>query len=170
MAEHDPPNVGGIDTGGGAFVGGGVAARQFVGRDNITNVTINVAGAELAALAATLLALLATPGVRLQAGEVAAAGRTVAVPPELADALRKFLDAAPGPTQAERERQYLLRLCVDPDFQQWQQRYVALAGGYRAVPELTPAYSAILVRGEGPQRQIERVALPDIRRPWTSTT
>ncbi|MFN8467194.1 MAG: SUMF1/EgtB/PvdO family nonheme iron enzyme [Caldilineaceae bacterium] len=163
MAEHDPTNIGGIDTGGGAFVGGGVGARQFVGRDHITNVTINVAGAELAGLAATLLGLLATPGVRLQAGEVAAAGRTVAVPPELADALCKFLDAAPGPTVAERERQYLLRLCVDPDFQQWQQRYVALAGGYRAVPELTPAYSAILVRGEGPQRQIERVALPDIR-------
>ena len=164
MAEHDPSHSGGkIDTGGGAFVGGGVDTRSFVGRDNITNVTINVTGAELHQLTATLFALLATPGVQLRAGEVVAAGQAVAVPPELADALRKFLDAAPGPTLAERERQYLLRLCVDPDFQQWQQRYVALAGGYRAVPELTPAYSAILVRGEGPQRQIERVALPDIR-------
>ena len=65
--------------------------------------------------------------------------------------------------QAERERQYLLHLCVDPDFRRWEQRYVALSGGYRVLPELTPAFSAIRVLGEGPQRQIERVPLPDIR-------
>ncbi|MFM7173922.1 MAG: hypothetical protein ACKO4U_12910, partial [Caldilinea sp.] len=47
-------------------------------------------------------------------------------PPEVADALRKFLDAAPGQTQAERERQYLMHLCVNPDFHRWQQRDVAL--------------------------------------------
>ena len=56
-----------------------------------------------------------------------------------------------------------MNLCVNPEFHQWQQRYVALAGGYRTVPELTPNYSTILVRGEGPQRQIERVPLADIR-------
>ena len=99
----------------------------------------------------------------LSAGRVTAGERSIDVPPELVDALHKYLAAAPGATQPERERQYLGHLCVNPEFHQWQRRYVALSGGYRAAPELTPSYSAILVRGEGPQRQIERVPLPDIR-------
>jgi formylglycine-generating enzyme required for sulfatase activity len=61
-----------------------------------------------------------------------------------------------------------MHLCVNPDFHRWQQRYVALSGSYQAAPVLTPAYSAILVRGEGPQRQIERVPLPDIRTALTN--
>ncbi|MCL4862189.1 MAG: SUMF1/EgtB/PvdO family nonheme iron enzyme [Caldilineaceae bacterium] len=156
---------GGIQTAGGAAVGGDVATQggAFIGRDHILNVTINVSGEKLQELSDTLARLLAAPDARLRANGVTAGDHAVEVPPELADALRQYLDAAPGGTQAERERQYLLYLCVNPDFHQWQQRYVALSGGYRAVPELTPAYSAIFVRGEGPQRQIERVPLPDIR-------
>jgi hypothetical protein len=167
MADSNLPDAGGaeIHTGGGAYVAGIVATGggTFIGRDYVTNVTIQVSGDELRALLDRLFALLAAPGVQIRGGTVTAGGRAQQVPPELADALRQFLDAAPGQTQAARERQYLLHLCVDPDFHQWQQRYVTLSGGYRAVPELTPSYSTILVRGEGPQRQIERVPLPDIR-------
>jgi len=75
----------------------------------------------------------------------------------------EWLAAASGATQPERERQYLIHLCVNPEFHQWQQRYVALAGGYRVVPELTHSYSTNLVRDEMPQRQNERVPLADIR-------
>jgi formylglycine-generating enzyme required for sulfatase activity len=154
-----------IDSGGGAVVSGGVhtGGGDFVGRDKITNNFINISASDLEQLAERLFGLLTAPGVTLRAGRVTAGGQSIDVPPELVDALHKYLAAAPGKTQAERERQYLGYLCVNPEFHQWQQRYVALSGGYRAVPELTPSYSTILVRGEGPQRQIERVPLADIR-------
>ena len=136
---------------------------MFVGRDYVTNNSVELSGDMLERIAHRLFDLLTSPFAQLGAGSVTAGEQVVQVPPEMADALRKFLDAVPGQTQAERERQYLLHLCVNPDFHRWQQRYVALSGSYQAAPILTPAYSAILVRGEGPQRQIERVPLPDIR-------
>lgn len=152
-------------TGAGASIGGSVdtGGGMFVGRDQVTNNTINISGSDLERLADRLLGLLTAPGVTLSAGRVTAGERSIDAPPELVDALHKYLAETPGATQPERERQYLVHLCVNPDFHQWQLRYVALSGGYRAAPELTPSYSAILVRGEGPQRQIERVPLPDIR-------
>ncbi len=166
MADNEATSAAGeIDTGGGASVGGSVdtAGGNFVGRDNITNNFISISGSDLARLADRLFDLLTAPGVTLSAGRVTAGAQSIDAPPELVDALHKYLAAAPGATQPERERQYLVHLCVNPEFHRWQQRYVALAGGYRAVPELTPSYSTILVRGEGPQRQIERVPLSDIR-------
>jgi hypothetical protein len=166
MADDTPSttNIGTAHTGGGALIAGSVQAnRDFIGRDNILNVTIQLSASELHALTETLLGLLAAPDVQLRANGVSAGERALQVSPAMADALRQFLDATPGQSDAERARQYLAHLCVNPDFQRWQQRYVTLAGGYRAAPELTPAYSAILVRGEGPQRQIVRVPLPDIR-------
>jgi len=163
MPESDSPTGDTIHTAGGAVVRGSVRAHLFVGRDNITNNYVKLPGDDLDHVARRLFAMLAASTVRLSAGQVTAGNQVENVPPELADALRQFLDAAPGQTQAERERQYLLHLCVNPDFHRWQQRYVALSGGYRAAPELTPLLSAILVHGDGPQRQIERKALPDIR-------
>ncbi len=165
MPDNDSPRGDTIDTGGGAHVGGTVntGGGMFVGRDHVTNTIVNIAAGDLERLAERLFGLLAASDVTLSAGRVAAGDRAEEVPPALADALRQFVDATPGATQTARERQYLLHLCVNPEFQQWQQRYVAISGSYQAAPVLTPAYSAILVRGEGPQRQIERVPLPDIR-------
>ena len=165
MPDSDSPTGDTIHTAGGAVVRGSVhtGGGMFVGHDYVTNVTVNLSARDLAHLADRLYGLLTATGATLGAGEVTAGAESVSISPAQADALRQFLDAAPGQTQAERERQYLLHLCVNPDFHRWQQRYVALSGSYQAAPVLTPAYSAILVRGEGPQRQIERVPLPDIR-------
>ncbi len=163
MPDSDSPTGDTIHTAGGAVVRGDVRAHLFVGRDNITNNYVKLSGDDLDHIARRLFAMLAASTVRLSAGQVTAGEQVEQVPPELADALRQFLDAAPGQTQTERERQYLLHLCVNPDFHRWQQRYVALSGSYQAAPVLSPAYSLIRVRGERPQRQIERVPLPDIR-------
>ena len=157
------------DTGGGADVGGDVEAQTFVGRDVNLNLEIQATGAELRELAELLVALLSTKGTEVRDGKVVSGEQAVDIAPARVDALRQYLNRQPGVTQSERIDQYLLHLCVNPEFHQWQQRYVALSGGYRSVPELTPSYSAILVRGEGPQRQIERVPLDDIRDHCRST-
>ncbi|MCB9138041.1 MAG: SUMF1/EgtB/PvdO family nonheme iron enzyme [Caldilineaceae bacterium] len=151
------------NTGGGAHVGRDVETHIFIGRDSVTNLTVNLTGAELEETVARLLALLSAQGARVRAGEVHAGDQRLDVNGALVDAVRQYQQAAPGGDQQARIRQYLAYLCIDPDFHGWQQRYVSLSGGYRAVPELTHSYSAILVRGEGPQRKIERVPLDDIR-------
>jgi len=165
MIDSSTPAGGTTHTEGGAYVAGSVVTGggTFVGRDNVTNVTVYISGDDLKSLITRLSSLLATPTVELSAGQVRVGETAEALSPALVDALRQFLEAMPGQTAAQRTHQYLLHLCVDPAFRQWQQRYVALSGGYQAAPVLTPAYSAILVRGEGPQRQIERVPLADIR-------
>ncbi|MBI1299758.1 SUMF1/EgtB/PvdO family nonheme iron enzyme [bacterium] len=157
------PNPHPEDDGDGAHIHGNVDSHTFVGRDYVTNVTVNLTGAELGELAQTLRLVFATQQAHVRGEQVLAGDKRVDVSTARIDALRQYLDVAPGTTQAARIDQYLLHLCVNPDFHRWHQRYVALSGGYRSVPELTPNYSAILVRGEGPQRQIERVPLPDIR-------
>lgn len=165
MPESSSSTGDSIHTAGGAHVGGSVhtGGGMFVGHDYVTNVTVNLSASDLAHLADRLYGLLTATGATLGAGEVSVGVERVSISPAQADALRKFLDASPGQTQAERERQYLMHLCVNPDFHRWQQRYVALSGSYQAAPVLSPAYSLIRVRGDGPQRQIERVPLPDIR-------
>ena len=165
MPDSDSPTGDAIHTAGGAHVGGTVhtGGGIFVGRDYVTNNVVKLSGDELERIAHRLFDLLTSPFAQLGAGSVTAGEQVEQVPPEVADALRKFLDAAPGQTQVKRERQYLMHLCVNPDFHRWQQRYVALSGSYQAAPVLSPAYSLIQVRGDGPQRQIERVPLPDIR-------
>lgn len=165
MPESSSSTGDSIHTAGGAHVGGSVhtGGGMFVGHDYVTNVTVNLSASDLTHLADRLYGLLTATGATLGAGEVSVGVERVSISPAQADALRKFLDASPGQTQAERERQYLMHLCVNPDFHRWQQRYVALSGSYQAAPVLSPAYSLIRVRGDGPQRQIERVPLPDIR-------
>ena len=165
MPDSDSPTGDAIHTAGGAHVGGTVhtGGGIFVGRDYVTNNVVKLSGDELERIAHRLFDLLTSPFAQLGAGSVTAGEQVEQVPPEVADALRKFLDAAPGQTQVKRERRYLMHLCVNPDFHRWQQRYVALSGSYQAAPVLSPAYSLIQVRGDGPQRQIERVPLPDIR-------
>ncbi len=67
-----------------------------------------MATGDLAQLADRLFALLATAGATVGAHKVTAGGESASSSPAQADALRKFLDARPAPTQLERERQYQL--------------------------------------------------------------
>ncbi|MBX7236672.1 MAG: SUMF1/EgtB/PvdO family nonheme iron enzyme [Caldilineales bacterium] len=138
-----------------------VHAQTFVGRD--LHLDVQFSGAEMEALLAELLALLRSRDVQVANGSVSAGERGLTVSLAQADALGRYLAAAPPAGPAEREACYLARLCITPDIQRLQQRYVMLSGGYRPPPELAPAFSQLLVKGEGPQRQIERVPLPDIR-------
>ncbi len=153
------------DTGGGGFVGGHFDNREgvYVGRDVNLNVALRFTAGEMQGLLDQLLTLLRLPGVRIQNGAVVAQEQTLPVGPAQFEALGKYLAATPAASAAEREARYLARLCVHPDFQQWQARYVTLSGSVRVAPELTPRYSEIQIWGDGPQREIKRVPLPDIR-------
>ena len=92
-----------IHTGGGDAVAGSKHIHgDFVGRDLVNNVTINVSSERLGELATLLASLLSRPGAVVRAGAVTADGQTEAVPPELFDALRQYGTAVPGRTQAER--------------------------------------------------------------------
>ena len=154
-----------IDTAGGSYTAGNVATQggHFIGRDLNLNVELSFTGEEMRSLLVELLALLRERDTAVQAGEIIGSGKALAVSPAQVEALGKYLTAAPAETGPEREASYLARLCVNPAYRQWQTRYIALSGGYRPAPVLTPSYSEVLVRGEGPQRQVERVSLPDIR-------
>ena len=154
-----------IDTGGGSAFLGDFDNREgvYVGRDLNLNVEMRFSGNQLQALLDQLLARLRVAGVRVQDGVVAAGQETLTVSAAEAEALGKYMVDKPAASSAEREARYLARLCVHPDYQQWQARYVTLSGSTRVTPELTRHYSEIQVRGDGPQRQIERVPLPDIR-------
>ena len=114
------------------------------------------------ALLDQLLALLRCPG-RARAGRHGQRpGQTLAVSADQVEALGKYMaDAAardsvdaselPGPAVRPRITSSG-RLATS-----------SCRAAIASAPELTPAFSEIEVRGEGPQRQIERVPLPDIR-------
>ncbi|MEZ4736658.1 MAG: NACHT domain-containing protein [Caldilineaceae bacterium] len=155
----DSPNVRATTT-----VGGNVNTQggHFVGRD-YNHVELSFSGAELQTLWTQLVSLLRSTDVRVVDGEIVAQGQTLTVNGAQAEALGNYLLTTQQTDRAERELHYLARLCIDPTYQQWQRRYTPLSGGYRPAPHLDPRFSEILVRGEGPQRQIERVYLPDIR-------
>lgn len=154
-----------IDTNGGSAFLGDFDNREgvYVGRDLNLNIEMRFSGNQLQALLDQLLALLRVSGVRVRDGEITAGGETLAVSQAEIEALGKYLADTPAPDSAQREARYLARLCVHPDYQQWQARYVTLSGSVRVAPELTPRYSEIQVWGDGPQREIKRVPLPDIR-------
>ena len=86
--------------------------------------------------------------------------RRIPVNPAQAQALRAYFEQAPAFDPAQREQCYLLRLSLDPAIRRWGTNMwswrAASPGGFAPLPE-------IRVRGDGPQREIERVPLPDIR-------
>ena len=154
-----------IDTSGGSAFQGDFDNREgvYVGRDLNLNVELRFTGDQLQTLLDQLLALLRAPGVHVRDGVVTAGAEALTVSPAEVEALGKYMADAPASGTAEREARYLARLCVHPDYQQWQARYVTLSGSSRIHPELTRHYSEIQVWGDGPQRQIQRVPMPDIR-------
>ncbi|MFZ4664516.1 MAG: SUMF1/EgtB/PvdO family nonheme iron enzyme [Caldilineaceae bacterium] len=146
------------------IVGGNVNLRDghFIGRD-YNHLEVHFSGAELQTLLGQLLPLLRSADGRVADGVVTAQGQSLTVTAAQAEALGQYLLTNRQRDRSERELHYLARLCIDPVYQQWQRRYTPLSGGYRPAPQLDPRFSAILVRGDGPQRQIERIHLPDIR-------
>ncbi|MCP4210323.1 MAG: SUMF1/EgtB/PvdO family nonheme iron enzyme [Halieaceae bacterium] len=139
-----------------------VHAQTFVGRD--MHVHMEFKGEELATLWVQLLDLLKKRDANLGDGIITAGGEKLEVSAVQVDALNQYMQALPTANAAELQDRYLTRLCLNPMYQRWQRRYVVLSGGYRQKPDLTPTFSKLEVRGEGPQRQIERVPLSDIRR------
>lgn len=120
--------------------------------------------AEEAVLLEEVLRMLHLPDVHIGDGVISAGEQRLTLTPPQAEALEKYLATTPAATADEREARYLARLCLHPDFHRWQRQYVVLSGSYqRQTPEITPAFTRLIVRGEGAQRQIERVPLPDIR-------
>lgn len=164
MSEKDPSTQTHINTGGGATLRD-LQTQTFVGRDLILNLNQNFTGYELQSVLDQLLTRLRVEGVRVQNGVVESAGQEpLAIGAAQNEALTQYLAAASLHDQQRRVEHYLAHLCLRPQFQIWQQQYVTLSGGYRRQPlALDPHFSKILVRGDGPQREIERVQLEDIR-------
>ena len=146
----------------GTFVGRDVKAETFIGRDQY-NIELHFSGAQLQENLDQLLLLLRRSDVNVAEGVVSSQGERLAIDTATADALVKYIGAKPLADAQEREEAYLVRLCLDTGLRRIYSRYVPLSGGYRPVRELSPTYSRILVRGDGPQRTIERVRLDDIR-------
>ncbi|MBI3959729.1 MAG: SUMF1/EgtB/PvdO family nonheme iron enzyme [Chloroflexi bacterium] len=140
-----------------------VRAETFVGRDMHLNVEVHLTGEQLQERLDQLLPLLRQADVSVGDGVVSAQGQRLAIDSAAADALVKYIAAKPTEDAQEREEAYLTRLCLNTGLRRIYSRYVPLSGGYRPVRGLSPTYSRILVRGEGPQRTIERVRLDDIR-------
>jgi formylglycine-generating enzyme required for sulfatase activity len=139
-----------------------VRAETFVGRDQY-NVQLHFSGAQLQESLDQLLPLLRRADVGIADGVVSSQSDRLAIDSAHADALVKYIAAKPLADAEAREEAYLVRLCLDTGLRRIYSRYVPLSGGYRPVRELSPTYSRILVRGDGPQRTIERVRLDDIR-------
>jgi formylglycine-generating enzyme required for sulfatase activity len=144
-----------------------VSATNFAGRDMHLNVEVHLTGAEAEERLVQLSSLLRRPDVVVGDGAVTAQDQRLAIDTATADALVKYIAARPTEDAQEREEAYLMRLCLDTGLRRIYSRYVPLSGGYRPVRELSPTYSRILVRGDGPQRTIERVRLDDIRQAVT---
>jgi formylglycine-generating enzyme required for sulfatase activity len=143
-------------------VGGNVAARNFSGRD-LYNIELHFTDTQLQESLDQLLPLLRRGDVVMDDGGVISQGERLPISTATADALVAYIGAKPLADAHEREEAYLVRLWLNTGLQRIYSRYVPLSGGYRPVRELSPTYSRILVRGEGPQRTIERVRLDDIR-------
>ncbi len=139
---------------------GDIHAGFFAGRD--LHVRNDVPIAELQELLTELLALLRDRRAEVGDGLFAAGERRLDLSAEQTEALDRYLAVTPTSGPAEWEAHYLTRVCLAPEYQRWQRHYVTLSGSYRPPPKLTPTFTRIEVRGEGPQRQIERVALPDV--------
>lgn len=146
----------------GTFVGGDVAARNFIGRDQY-NIELHFSGAQLQESLDLLLPLLRRDDVAVADGIVTSGSDRLSIGKAQAEALIKYIDAKPQADAQAREESYLVRLSLHAELNRIYSRYVPLSGGYRPVRELSPTYSRILVRGDGPQRTIERVRLDDIR-------
>ncbi|RME50976.1 MAG: NACHT domain-containing protein, partial [Caldilineae bacterium] len=140
-----------------------VHAQTFVGHDLHLNLEVHLTGAELQETLERLLPLLRSPDATVADGVVRAQAQQLHLDNAHADALVKYIAARPYEDAREREEAYLTRLCLDAGLRRIYSRYVPLSGGYRLVQDLSPTYSRILVRGEGPNRTIERVRLDDIR-------
>lgn len=139
-----------------------VRAETFVGRDQY-NIELRFSGEQLHESFEQLLLMLRRPDVIVGDGAVSSPDQRLAIDTATADALVKYIAGRPTEDAQEREQAYLTRLCLDTGLRRIYSRYVPLSGGYRPVRELSPTYSRILVRGDGPQRTIERVRLDDIR-------
>jgi hypothetical protein len=132
----------------------------FVGND--LNVRLEFTGAELETLFERLLPLLREQNLTVRDGVVCGGTQELALSMAQAEALGKYLAERPATARRQREERYLTRLIIDPTYRRWTTRYVTLTGGYRPPPQIEPRYRQVLVRGEGPERQIERVPLKDI--------
>ncbi|WP_295458983.1 SUMF1/EgtB/PvdO family nonheme iron enzyme [uncultured Thiodictyon sp.] len=160
------------DTGGGAYIDGDAAAgRDFVGRDQINLTLIGDLSAErLESVLPVLRDLLARRDTVLSAEPEPAdllrltgtAGDTLLLSKPAAEAL---LLAAARRGDADA---YLAALLVHPRYGRWVRRYVPLAGvlAEPQVPagfaDIVPDLTALEIVGEGAQRQVRRVLLPDI--------
>ncbi len=146
-----------------------VSAETFVGRDQYNyQIALHFSAAQLQESWDRLLPLLRRTDVTLSddivtSGVVTTGSDRLAIDSAQADALAKYIAAQPQADAHKREEAYLVRLWLDTGLQRIYSRYVPLSGGYRSAHELSPTYSRLLVRGEGPQRTIERVRLDDIR-------
>ncbi|MBX2998100.1 MAG: SUMF1/EgtB/PvdO family nonheme iron enzyme [Caldilineaceae bacterium] len=150
-----------------------VHTHTFVGRDIVLNIDASFTAAELQSLLDRLLpSLRAQRPVRVEDGvlrlELPTSEDDFTLTGAQIEALGKYIATLGQSDRQRREEAYLAYLCVDRTYRRWYTRYVPLSGGYRpAAPgdlaDLPMSYQKLTMIGDGPERKIERVVLPDIR-------
>jgi formylglycine-generating enzyme required for sulfatase activity len=154
---------------GGSLFGGDVSAREslVVGRD--LNLTVQgLSDAALKTLTARILeALRSEAPLEIAGGSEKTT--ILAVDGKLEVVVGREQGQALARRAAENVEAYLAGLVVHRDFGPWDTRYVPLAGTAEraAAPESWAGYvplelRALCPRGEGPERRIERVPIPDV--------
>jgi len=159
-----------IHTDGGASVEGNVSTGggTFIGRDQV-NLYFGYTRENLELVLTILREALSTGQAQMET-DLNARRLTVRAPNSPLIALSEaaatdLLTAAQG---MPGERAYLAALMVHPRYARWATRFVPLAGSLtelRRPPgwnDIPPEFSLLEMRGEGPQRQIERIRLEDI--------
>jgi formylglycine-generating enzyme required for sulfatase activity len=148
--------------------------QTFVGRDLVLKLDADFTAAELQSLLDRLLpSLRAQRPVRVEDGvlrlDLSADEGDFTLTSAQIEALGKYIATLSQADRQQREEAYLAYVCVDRTYRRWYTRYVPLSGGYRpATPDdladLPMSYQKLTLIGDGPERKIERVTLPDIRK------
>jgi formylglycine-generating enzyme required for sulfatase activity len=152
----------------GSAVNGPLTAGTFIGRDQII-VLSGYSGDQLEQVLARLRDLLADGRATL-AADVRAARLTVTAPDGASILLsaEAAADLLPVAARQSEEAAYRVALRVNPRYGRWLTQFVPLAGHLQTVErppgwsDVPPEFTYLEVRGDGANRQIRRVPLPDV--------
>ncbi len=159
-----------VHTGGGAAIDGNVDTQggTFIGRDQI-NLYIGYTQENLELALTVLRQALSTGQAEMQA-DLSARCLVVHAPnsPMITLSEKAAADLLTAARRMPGERAYLAALMVHPRYARWAAQFVPLSGTLREPrrppgwSDIPPEFSLLEMRGEGPQRQFERIRLEDI--------
>lgn len=160
----DPPHTEGMRVEGNFTMEGGT----LIAHDQ--NVFIFATGERIDDVVARLPGMLRSADVTVRAD--AREGRITITAPDVPPVILSEAEAKallPVAARASNESAYLAALCANPQYGRWARQFVPLSGQLTTVAcpsgwgnDIPPEFTLLETYGEGPQRQIRRIPLPDI--------